>query len=329
MNRSALHWLRFGPFLLLLAPLALSGCDRAEIETYSVPRQKIRLLGAIVPSPYEDYWMVKLAGNADAVEAQRAKFMAFVSSMKFDADTSPVRWTVPEGWTEEAGRGMRYASLYISDHDLVVTVFKFGPETANMVVRNVNRWRNQLNLAPISAEEFVKQPRQKIGETEGWIIDLESKTLSEQPIEDYDEKPPASAKLPETPAGWEPTPSTGSQRLAGYRIGKGPESVEMTVTQFPGEVGGLVANVNRWRDQVGLPEADAAKIKTESATLEVGGVKCVYVDVTGPSGKRILGVIYPALGQTIFFKMSGPADAVGKEKAAFEKYASSFQLGGI
>lgn len=324
MSRFVCCLRRLMPLLVWLPLCCQTGCRRAEIEAYAVPRPNYRLLGAIVPSASQDYWMVKLAGETQAVAAEKANFMAFVNSMTFPPDDSmPVTWSVPPGWTQEAGRGLRFASLYVAEPGLVVTVFRFGPETARMVPQNVNRWRAQLNLPPISVDDFVRLPRQKIGDTEGWIIDLESKTLAEQPQAEVEEP-----VTPETPPGWEALPRAGAPRLAGYKIGKGTDSAEMTVTQFPGDVGGLAANVNRWRDQVGLGPIDAAKIQTETTTIEVRGKPYVYVDAAGPM-ERVLGVIYPIGENTIFFKLKGPKATVGKEKTAFENFVRSFPMGGL
>ena len=36
---------------------------------------------------------------------------------------------------------------------------------------------------------------------------------------------------------------------------------DVTVSIFPNDTGGVVANVNRWRTQVGLPETDEAGVQ--------------------------------------------------------------------
>ena len=55
------------------------------------------------------------------------------------------------------------------------------------------------------------------------------------------------------PEGWEKTASSGPIRTeASFVIEKDGQSAQVTVTAFPGEAGGLAANINRWRDQLGL-----------------------------------------------------------------------------
>ena len=41
--------------------------------------------------------------------------------------------------------------------------------------------------------------------------------------------------------------------LASYNISAKEGSPTVTVSMFPGDVGGVLANVNRWRGQLGQP----------------------------------------------------------------------------
>lgn len=55
------------------------------------------------------------------------------------------------------------------------------------------------------------------------------------------------------PDGWEIDPQERPMRLATLVITDVPTGpVEVAVSQFPGQVGGVLANVNRWRGQTGL-----------------------------------------------------------------------------
>src|ERR1041384_7304194 len=62
---------------------------------------------------------------------------------------------------------------------------------------------------------------------------------------------PQSAALP---AGWTATPP-GEMRIASYRVsGKDGKTADVAVVPLPGMAGSDLANVNRWRGQVGAPE---------------------------------------------------------------------------
>src|SRR5262249_4613854 len=55
----------------------------------------------------------------------------------------------------------------------------------------------------------------------------------------------------DVPGGWRSVQSGQQVRAAPFRAGRG-EGVEVSIAAFPGDGGGLLANVNRWRGQVGL-----------------------------------------------------------------------------
>src|SRR3712207_6238622 len=71
-----------------------------------------------------------------------------------------------------------------------------------------------------------------------FLMALVSASASAQPTIQY--------KLPE---GWTASPEARQMRHATILT---PGKTEVVVTVFPGNVGGDLANVNRWRTQVGL-----------------------------------------------------------------------------
>src|SRR5262249_43446616 len=104
-----------------------------------------------------------------------------------------------------------------------------------------------------------------------------------------------------------------------------------TVTQLAGEAGGLIENVQRWREQVRLPRATEQQLREDLRTFETAEGGGSLVDLAGPDGarrERILGLILPRGGVTWFFKMRGPADLVGKQRDAFEAFVKSVRFDG-
>ena len=61
------------------------------------------------------------------------------------------------------------------------------------------------------------------------------------------------------PANWQSKPAT-SMRKATYTIAGDGAEAELAITAFPGDVGGELANVNRWRGQLKLPELTADEL---------------------------------------------------------------------
>jgi hypothetical protein len=90
---------------------------------------------------------------------------------------------------------------------------------------------------------------------------------------------------------------------------------DVSISAFPGTAGGNLANINRWRAQVGLMPLETIG---DSVTKEqIGGRQVLLADFAGPNGQRVLGAIVSDKSRTWFFKMQGPTDAIGKQKDGF------------
>jgi hypothetical protein len=111
------------------------------------------------------------------------------------------------------------------------------------------------------------------------------------------------------PDNWQPQ-TPGPMVLASFKAG----DATVNVSSFPGDVGGLLANVNRWRSQVGQAPLAPDDLETNLTALD-GGAK--LVDVTGAGAKRLVGAIVPHGGKTWFYKLTGSDAAVTAQKDAF------------
>jgi hypothetical protein len=131
------------------------------------------------------------------------------------------------------------------------------------------------------------------------------------------------------PEGWEPSTNlmaNGIRRVAVFKASDGDQSAEISVTPMPGNGGGLKANVNRWRMQMGLKPVEDVQLK-DFSVVEAVGVSAPLIDVRSDDGKgHILGVLVPHDGMTWVFKMNGPADVVEKHKARFQDFLKSVKF---
>jgi hypothetical protein len=89
--------------------------------------------------------------------------------------------------------------------------------------------------------------------------------------------------------------------------------------------------VNRWRDQIGLPPIDAAKLRDELQSIDVAGERANLIELVGPEAagekrQSILGVMLERGNQTWFFKMTGPTDLVARQESAFEEFVRSIRF---
>jgi hypothetical protein len=119
--------------------------------------------------------------------------------------------------------------------------------------------------------------------------------------------------------------------LAKFVVG-GPEGgTDVTVSFLGAAGGGTLANVNRWRNQLGLKPVAQDEVDQSLASLDVLGGKAMLVDVNGTNvlnGKasRIVAAIWARGGETWFFKMMGDPAVAEREKAAFMKFVQSVRF---
>lgn len=128
------------------------------------------------------------------------------------------------------------------------------------------------------------------------------------------------------PANWQER-APGSIRKGSYTVpGEGGAVGDLSITAFPGDTGGLHANVNRWRGQVGLAPLSDTDVEKSITSFETNGLKIILVEMVGPSGNpptRLLGAIVPYERETWFFKLTGPDTLVASQREAFRTFLST------
>jgi hypothetical protein len=128
-----------------------------------------------------------------------------------------------------------------------------------------------------------------------------------------------------TPSGWQELPPNGVR--LGDLLVPGPDGkkAEVTITSFPGDVGGAPANVNRWRYEVGLGEIAENQMTSEKAVVDSNEGK--LYDLAGATERTVVAMI-PRNGSSWFFKMRGDSSVVADAKPAFLQFLASVHFGG-
>ena len=136
----------------------------------------------------------------------------------------------------------------------------------------------------------------------------------------------------ETPEGWQPLPPS-SMRLVNFQVGRDPNAEAYFTTMGGG--GGLAANVNRWRKQMGLPEISDAEI-AQLPKKELLGHEAVYLSVDGAfagmgsepkENYRMLGLIALDGDKAYFAKMTGPIPVLEGQEENFLAFTASLNEG--
>jgi hypothetical protein len=167
-----------------LALGALAGCQSGdEIQHYRVPKPethaeaepKVRLLAAIFPHT-DKTWFFKFMGPTADVKAHEAAYDRFIRSVRLtEQEDKPPTWTVPDGWTHEAGKSpLRFATFRFGpkEQPLELTVTSLGGEAGSLMA-NINRWRGQLGLKPIGEDSVKKIARlENINGVKATLVDM-------------------------------------------------------------------------------------------------------------------------------------------------------------
>ncbi len=302
-----------------------------------------RMIAAIVPEG-ESFWFFKTTGSVDAVGEAMGPFARLLGTLKFE-DAQP-SWQLPEGWTQKSGEGARFATLKftVAEEPLEMSVIPLPQRGADLeasYVEDINRWRRQLGLKPTTREEIFDEdnPSEEVRKLElnGLTIVLVNLIGKSSAPSGGRQGPTSAAAGPTTtprktaasdspfklPPGWTPAKKDGFSAFAA-EVTDGELSARITVSGLRGDGGGLEANINRWRRQVGLPSQKEAEIKTSLTSMSVGGRPGQYIELFGSADqsprKAILGALVSGNDETWFIKFTGPAELATREMPNFKAF---------
>jgi hypothetical protein len=159
--------------------------DLTSTEPLLDGKYKARILGAWLKQP-DRTWFFKITGDAETVGAQHESLRAFLETVEFSAPAAtpaaaaepapaakmaapdmmagsvppppasdnPIAWTAPANWTPKPLGQMRKGSYAVGEADLSITMLSAA---ANPLLENINRWRRQITLAPLTEAELPAQ----------------------------------------------------------------------------------------------------------------------------------------------------------------------------
>ncbi len=134
----------------------------------------------------------------------------------------------------------------------------------------------------------------------------------------------------QVPEGWKEAQGS-PMRIGTFSVaGEGTQAAEVAITKFPGMVGTMLDNINRWRGQVGLSPVAADAIDRYSRKLDWEGLEATLVDTSGvkedgrdAADMRLITVIVNKDGFKWFYKLTGDNDLVGAQEENLIKFARS------
>jgi hypothetical protein len=124
------------------------------------------------------------------------------------------------------------------------------------------------------------------------------------------------------PAGWKEV-APGAMQNAKFSVPpQNNVTADVTVSIFPGSTGDNLANVNRWRRQIGLAEVDEAGLAKLIQPLDPNNRQAILVDMENQD-KRLIAAIVPRSKGWYFYKLLGGSAAVAPQKEAFISFVRS------
>jgi hypothetical protein len=183
-------------------------------------------------------------------------------------------------------------------------------------------------LAGAMAFSLVSCNNDKI---EVYNIPKEGTTVAMQSGSEGLAPPPAGNPAQWTkPEGWNEQPLS-EMRLGSFKVnGANAATADVSVIAFPGEAGGLISNINRWRGQLQLPSLDEDQLSQIIQRTDVDNVPTYLVDFktveNAPKPSRILGAVLQTADRAWFVKMTGPPELIESQREKFLSFVKSFHF---
>ena len=114
-------------------------------------------------------------------------------------------------------------------------------------------------------------------------------------------------------------------RFASFTAEENGDKADISVITFPGDGGSDLDNVNRWRQQIGLPALDTSSLSSVISPMTTNTISFSTVDLAGASARTIAGWARRD-GRAWFFKLSGSKEAVEREKPNFVQFIQSVRF---
>lgn len=146
-------------------------------------------------------------------------------------------------------------------------------------------------------------------------------------VKEISGKAPSNETSWDAPATWQEKPPS-AMVLKSFSTGDAEHEAKISITAFPGDVGGALANVNRWRNQLSLEPIAEAELSKLTTFIDVLGGKATLVDMKGSDGKtgkpaRLIAATVSRKEKTWFYKMMGNEATVAREKEVFVKFVQT------
>ena len=347
------HFGGFRLFALASMAVLLSGCGRGGVEVYQIPKET----ATKSPPPEQAHsgmphlhWDKLPAGWT---EQPPTKMRAASFLIKGENDLGAEMAAMP--FPGMGGKDLMLVNMWREQIGLAAVTDEELPKlTAKAVVAGLDgklfdisgsvkegeeKPRDRIIVALVSKDEFtwffkLQGDAGLVGSQRPAFLDF----LKNVTIDSADAHGPVTASAPPSaraglpgwivPANWKAEQPSSSMLLAQFGIAGDAGAGTVTVSQLGGAAGGLTANLNRWRGQLGLAPVSTAEAENSAKTIDVSSGKATFVELSGKSARTgqpedMIVVMVPQAGSTWFYKLTGDKSLVAKEKEAMLKFVKT------
>jgi len=128
------------------------------------------------------------------------------------------------------------------------------------------------------------------------------------------------------PKQWTEVPASG-MRAASFKFTPSKyHAYDISIVKLSGNVGSLLANINRWRGQIKLAPLQENELNAYTQQKKIGNYSFIYVDFSNEKlskDGRIIAAILTLENDTFFFKLTGDLNDKHAVKASFDTFLES------
>lgn len=197
---------------------------------------------------------------------------------------------------------------------------KDGSKNPNTALLAILRNDNDTWLFPFVADaELIRSETKSFESFLGSIVARSGKKeiRAVQPVIPQNPTTPTAGRPTwDTPKHWLPG-KTSSIRVGSYLVkGDNGKELDFSITTFPGDVGGLLPNINRWLTQVELAEISDASKSTYVSDIKIDE-KPAFLLTAENKQKSVYGALLFGKSSSWFFKLIGDSELAEVEKENF------------
>ncbi|HMP80658.1 MAG TPA: hypothetical protein PKD54_14485 [Pirellulaceae bacterium] len=314
-----------------IVPRARAGLPPPTLLSGSMPQVAIqgprRMVVAMVERPTKA-WFFRIDDSDKLVTQSELEWKPFLQSLRFSEVDEP-QWELPDGWQALPSRPGRFATIAIPSGEQTLELAISSLPPGQSVVANVNRWRGQLGLNEIKAEELPDRLRQLSFSGGDFLVFDE--TVSGAPEDDSPVANTVSASaMPkfEVPVGWrfqQANQFVAATYLKEFEGG----TAQIAVSRMPALAVSWETVLAMWIEQVELPRDSLHDWLARTDETSVNGQPARRVELVSGDDAAMLvliGVRVEWGTDAWYFKLSGDPSAVSAARDEFNALLGSVKM---